>query len=695
MRRVRVRSIKILDVPDSVCDVTVADNHNLFVSNQITEKPILCHNCHDENVKFVSAITGEFFYSLLRQSLQYGYTGYIDGNFKKSDRATIETRDLDEDLLRYMTQDVVVPFAIHEGQRALGRHIGHKKYESVVREQYSDLIQAFSKMESNGSLVDTKYLFYLKSPDSPIEKVIDDLAKKFMQTPAAKKANSLICRSHGVTGGLWGETQMFSLKKEEHKQVLFFNVLKLKPIAKGARGGKLDKKFQEAYKDVPEVAMFTELGKARKLKNAYVNSFLKLLGSNDDFKSDRRIRPDYNYLIIVTGRTSASNPNLQQIPSRSELGKHIKRLFIAPEGHLYIKVDYRVHEVRGWGIISLDEAVGRLFQAAKDLRDEYRVRPTSTLAKRIKLEADVHVMNAAYFFSKAVEEVDKVLRNAVKGVIFGLIYQMAIKTLAGVLGKDLDFTTKLVKNFQKRFPNGMKWIEHAKEFARKNLYYENPLGFRRHLWGYAIPASAPDGEKIHADMDRRAVNSPIQGMCSQFMMIGARQLDKMLFRLRRTKKRVVDFFIANSVHDSLETTFAYKDFMLGLDYVERALTDKVRDEVKRRHNFNFVVDLEIDFEVGASLSSVQAWDFSYPQLVRIVLQELNFQRYELGHKVRVDQAMDAIFTAFDDYPQWMHKQMANLNEDNISYGIGDQEQAREYIERYRKAHKKYLISKKD
>src|ERR1019366_1456258 len=133
-----------------------------------------------------------------------------------------------------------------------------------------------------------------------------------------------------------------------------------------------------------------------------------------------------------------------------------------------------------------------------------------------------------YFFRKTMEqlladkELRKALRNAVKGIIFGLIYQMSIKSMARNLGQPLEFTQKLVKNFNSRFPNGMKWIEATKKLARKIFMIENPIGFRRHLWGYLLPASNPNQEQICARMDRQAVNSPIQGMCSEFMSIGAR-----------------------------------------------------------------------------------------------------------------------------------------------------------------------------
>lgn len=633
----------------------------------------------DENMKFLQSVGGDYYYSLGNLSTQYGFEGYLTAAFGKEDRKNISRTDLTKDLIRYTTLDVVVPFGIHLLQKQRAANDGHTKYESLVRQQVSDLVHGFSRMETTGSGLDIQYLFHLRTPASPIEKEIENMTNTLLSTDAVKKANRILLKQNGVPEKVGGwvpattQVQQFSLRADAHKKLLFFKVLGLEPLAfgkedkDGKKQGKLDKAFQSHYKNIPEVKMYTALGQAKKLKNAYVNSFLKLLANDADFKSDYRIRPNYKYLVVVTGRTSAADPNLQQIPSRSELGKHIKRLFVARPGTLYIKVDYRVHEVRGWGIISLDKALASVFESAKALRDAFRLHPSAELAKKIKFEADIHVVNVMYFFRKTVEELVgdpkmmKELRNAVKGIIFGLIYQMSIKSLAASIGQELEFTKKLVTNFNKRFPNGMGWIEKCKKFAQKHLYFENPLGFRRRLWGYAIPQSSESASRIHAEMDRRAVNSPIQGMCAQFMAIGSRQLDKMIWQLRKEKKRIMKLFINNSVHDSLENECAYEDFLLGLDYVEKALTQKVREEVQRRHGFEFVVDLEIDFELGAALSQVQAWDFSVAELERIVKESLEFQRDELNYEVNVDKTMKTIFNQKDDMPDWMKKQIANLS----------------------------------
>lgn len=623
---------------------------------------------HDENAKYLKNVTGDYYYSLANISVQYGFMGYTTAAFSKENRHNIATTDLSKDLIYYGTLDVVVPLAIREKQLQRAKDVGHKHYHTLVSEQLSDLIHGFSVMSYHGSPLDVDYLYYLSLPTSPIKTLIADMQQKFLASDAVAVANRRLLDGKGLPiEGLFGvfTSNVFSLRTDAHKKLLFFDVLGLKPLGFGkSGGGQLNIAFQQHYKDVPEVKMFTDYSKAKTLDNVFVKSMIQLLGKDPDLQKDRRVRANYHYLTVVTGRTSCTDPNLQQIPSHSELSKHIKRLFIAPKGTLWIKVDYRVHEVRGWGIISFDKGIAALFKKAKAIRDEYRQRPTPELKARLKAEADVHVMNAMYFYRKTVDEITKPLRDSIKGIIFGLIYQMAITTLSKKLGMSLEATENLVHEFNKRFPNGMKWIEKTKKFAREHYFYENPIGFRRHLYGYLLPNSVNDSRRIHSDMDRRAVNSPIQGMGAQFIAIGARALDKAVNRIRLSGRKI-DLQICNSVHDSLEIAVGYSNLLESISIIETALTTDVSKEMQRRYGFNFVVDLEIDFSIGANMADCYEWDTSLESLKKYVHDSLVFQRDTLGHDVNVGKTMRNIFVRqlehMDTTPAWLKEQAHNTN----------------------------------
>lgn len=310
----------------------------------------------DENMKFMTAVSGAYYYSLGNLSMQYGCTAYYDIAFGKEMRKTIVNTDMTKDLIEYCALDVIVPLYIKEQQIRRAKDIKYKKYKHMVRYQASDMLHSFSTWEYNGVKTDINYLFFLKSRESPIRSAITDIEKKFGESKAVAKCNKRLLKNSGTPEmGLFGNTtsQVFNIATKAHLHMLMFDVLKLKPLARGKQkhdgskgDGKIDKKFQKTYKDVPEVAMYSELQGAKKLFSSYVKSFIKQWGRDVDMRSDSRIRPHFKFIDVVTGRTSASDPSLHQIPSRSELGKNIKRLFVTNEGRIVIKVDYSAHEVR-------------------------------------------------------------------------------------------------------------------------------------------------------------------------------------------------------------------------------------------------------------------------------------------------------------------------------------------------------------
>jgi DNA polymerase I-like protein with 3'-5' exonuclease and polymerase domains len=615
----------------------------------------------DENLKVWSTY-GNYQYSLANLSRRYGCFAYESSEFKKSDRATIVDRDLDEALIKYGVLDVCIPMAIREQQIKAAERIGHTTYMSCV-EQISDTIHTISKMESTGSGVDINYLFSLRLPGSPIKTAIDDIKKKLYESEGVKTAEKIIRKTEGVPAqGLFGRgSSIFDFGKAKHKQVLYFDVLNLTPLEKGTLGGKLNKKFQEAYEDVPEVKLYTNYNKALKLENSFVKSFIKQYSKKPDFQADARIRPSYDYLKVITGRISSNDPSLHQIPSRSELGKAIKRVFVARPGCLYLKVDFRSHEVRGWGNMSGDEKIAGVFNQGDDLITQFKLKPSPELAKKVSLEADVHKINASYFFGIPVASVDKETRQAVKQIIFGLIYGMSIKSLASSLDKTEKYIKDLVGKFFARFPVGASWFDRIESTAKKNLFVTSPLGLRRNLYGYMIPTSSKLSSKLVGAMNRRARNSPVQGMSAQLGMTGARILDKLAF------SKGVKLYINNSVHDSLENEVAYKDIFAGISLIEHSLTVGAAKLVERRHGWKMLSVPAVDFDVGPSLSNCDGWDFDLKTLIPILEKSIDFQRevlkYEDLQTVKTKEIMSTIFLGFDKAPKWLKAQVKTLDND--------------------------------
>lgn len=636
----------------------------------------------DENMKFLQSVVGKNYYSLLNITMQYGCKAYYESDFGKEKRATIVDQDLEGPVLTYMALDVIVLHHIRKLQIKKAKDFGYEKYQSVVSEQLSDLVHALGNLEYNGAYIDIDWLFKLKSQDSPIVSERARVIKALNATKGVQKTNTQLIKESGAPAvGLFGRVnlQIFNIRKEEHKQKLFFEVLGLKPIFMKKDGtGKIDKDFQEKYKDVEEVKLYNELTKLNKLYNAYVKSFIRQWGADADMRYDTRIRPRFGYLDVVTGRTSAKKPSLQQIPSRGEMGKNIKRLFVAEKGRLIIKVDYAAHEVRGWSIISGDVGVADAFRVGLDLREKFKIKPTPELGAEIELKGDVHKINAAYFFRMNIEDVDKPKRNSVKQVIFGLIYQQSAKGTAKSIKATVEEVEDLTKKFFKRFPVGAGWFDLIKQKARQNLFVESPLGRRRNLWGLLVPKSHENHDPIFARNERQSVNSPVQGMGSDFMMIGARNIERLKYEHYDATGHYPDFYQANSVHDSLEFSCAYEDFWLAIKIIENGLTHEVAKVVKARHAFDLIIPLEIDFDVGHTLKDCEGWNYAltgkFPQkdkesLDTLLEMTLQGQIDDLGHKIDKAKILKLIHSGFEDHaPEWAHKQKRFLEKkgnDNV------------------------------
>jgi len=632
----------------------------------------------DENMKFITNAPMVNYkpYSLESVALRYGFDGYGNDTILKSESKSISNKSLSEEKLRkYMVYDVLVPIAIHQQQQRIANELlKYKKYRSVVTEQIGDMIHCFSDMNFNGNPIDIDFLMFLNSPESPIVKELKAMAQKLYDTKQARKLNDLLVQEANIPAqGLFGKTTtwLFDLHKPVHKARFFFEALKLKPLKIGASGlGKVDKRFQATYAEVPEVKSFTALSKAEKLKSSYVNSLINMLKSVDDFKSDHSVRPHLGFQGVVTGRISEKDPNCQQIPSRGELGKNIKRLFIAPLGWLYIKVDYSAHEVRGLSLISGDEKLAGVFQVGLDLRKKYRRRPSKELAEDIELRGDVHKLNVEFFFGqnlrKIAKDLLKQLRDQIKGVVFGLIYGKGNRTLARDLDKPEEFVKDLVKQFFKRFAKGGKWLNDIEKFAQENHFVESPLGRRRNLFAYLLPKAHDTADYLWGAMNRRARNSPIQGMGSDFGFIGARLIIKKAWeRARDLGERVLK--LNNMVHDSLENLCRTDNFMFGLNTIQWALTDGVKEEVKKRHNFNFVINLEIDMEIGPNLRDCQKWDGQLVELVRIVAESLAFQKYKMKYEVpNIKKTITHMLTKqMKDAPDFLKYQMKEQGMPNV------------------------------
>lgn len=349
----RITSITKIENPEYVCDVTVADNHNLYARSNISESSILVHNCYDENYVFLKKLgflnytatkdsKASGYYALKNIGAQYSAFPYRQASFGKSQRKTIEHADLDDSLIEYGCNDVLLPFHLQREQVRRAKASGYDKYMSMVLDQESDKIHAFAEMEFNGIPTDLDYLFWLASEDSSVTKSIRRSYAALYDSKEARRLNRRLAHENNAPQQdmFGGASSILDFTKPEHRRKFFFEELGLKPLTHGKSGeGSLDSDFKEHYKDNPHVAAFEEIAKSEQLRNLFVNRFIEIYKEGGDIRKDGRIRPSFMATDVVTGRISERDPNMQQLPNRG-LGPQIKRVFAAPPGHMILKCDY-------------------------------------------------------------------------------------------------------------------------------------------------------------------------------------------------------------------------------------------------------------------------------------------------------------------------------------------------------------------
>jgi DNA polymerase I-like protein with 3'-5' exonuclease and polymerase domains len=456
----------------------------------------------DENRKFMrdEGIPGSYNLELL--GAQYGALGYEDSPIQKSDRDRMRDFSLEE-TLAYGDKDVIYPWHICRFQmmEATRRGPDYSLFLQTVCELGSDTILDFVDMEQTGVKVDHQYLTSLMAPNSQLMIELGKLQAKIRENPHVRAVNRKLLRQQGMpdddrvsifngngkNGNGHDDLWVFDINKQQHQQMLFFQELGLEALEyRKDGGGKTNKVFLTEYKDTcSEVALLADWRMHEKLRNTYVVGLYKQLTKNQDNFTDRRLRPFFDFLMILTTRASANNPNLQNIPNHGPLAKIIKRLFIAELGYLFIKVDYSAHEVRGWANISRDHQIAASFAEGMKLRrqirltlardpeldhelaayvaeigwfdkvkddkgnkaDKYSVDDKRKLVRRLdnshpklakvlalmidlQIRGDVHRMNYQFFFGKPAETVNGEERQSIKEVVFGVIYGKQAKALA-------------------------------------------------------------------------------------------------------------------------------------------------------------------------------------------------------------------------------------------------------------------------
>lgn len=418
--------------------------------------PVIHHNvweitageyCLDENLKYLKDAPFRTPHGGLEQIfMSYGNDHYKKAAFAKEDRADSSKTKLDNpEFIEYAAMDTQSIFGIHEQQIARASHlkVGDKPflpyYRKLVSKQMSHTVHVISHMTQRGVAIDKLYLAQLKSNQSPLLKLINEVLGKLNDTDTVKKANKKLLKEasgQSSSKGLFNrEPWVLDWGKYDHKSMVFFNIMGLKAVSQTKTGAaQINKTFVAAYKrEHPVVEQFGRYQKLTKLWSAYVKGWWNKIQESADARVDFRLRPGYGFFDVVTGRLNSFGPSLQQVPTRGAESKYIKRMFTSPAGTMHIKFDYSAHEVRVWSYVSGEMKLADVFRVGQKLRQKLRTTsdPDALVAlfKQIKVEGDIHIINVKRFLGQVVDK-DHPLRDAIKAVVFGVLYGKGAGTLA-------------------------------------------------------------------------------------------------------------------------------------------------------------------------------------------------------------------------------------------------------------------------
>lgn len=386
--------------------------------------------------------------------------GELTGQKKDIDLSKVNIDKLSD----YACRDADLTFQISEKLQAKIQDPSYKYVQKLLADVELPLIPVLADMELNGIEVDIKIL-------------------KRLSQEASKELTKLTKQIHKLAGQKFNIASPLQLKK------ILFDKLKISSadIKKGKTGlstaaSELEK-IRGNHKIIDLLLQFRELSK---LQNTYLNALPKLVGS------DKRLHTNFNQTITSTGRLSSSDPNLQNIPIRSEFGAKIRKAFVAPRGKSLISLDYSQVELRVAAALSHDPVMEKAF----------------------KNKEDIHTATAAKIFHVDIDKVTKEQRRTAKTVNFGVLYGMNFYGLSSRLGISREKAMQFIKEYFEAFAGVYKYTRDVVYKAEERGYVETILGRRRYI--PEIQAGSPMLKKA---AEREAINMPIQGTAADIMKL--------------------------------------------------------------------------------------------------------------------------------------------------------------------------------
>jgi DNA polymerase-1 len=388
----------------------------------------------------------------------------------------------------YAAEDADITLRLHQ---TLWPELGKvSSLTSVFRDIEMPLVPVLSHIERNGVLVDAKML----------AKQSDELATRLEEIKQ---------ESYAVAG------EEFNLASPKQIQVILFEKLGLPVRKKTPKGAPstAEEVLVELALDFPLPKLILEHRGMSKLKSTYTDKLPERIDPDTG-----RVHTSYHQAVASTGRLSSSDPNLQNIPIRSEEGRRIRQAFIAPKDHVILAADYSQIELRIMAHLSSDEGLLKAFAAGED----------------------IHRATAAEVFGVSVDQVSNDQRRSAKAINFGLIYGMSAFGLGRQLGIPRGEAQEYIDLYFQRYPGVKDFMDNTRESAREKGYVETVFGRRLYL-----PEINHSNGMRRQYAERTAINAPMQGTAADIIKLAMIEVDRWI------EKSGLDITLIMQVHDEL------------------------------------------------------------------------------------------------------------------------------------------------
>ncbi|WP_305967256.1 DNA polymerase I [Marinobacter salsuginis] len=425
----------------------------------------------------------------------------------------------------YAAEDADITLRLHQTLRPQLKATG--KLASVYEEIDLPLVPVLSRMEQRGTLISA----------STLRQHSQELAERMAE---------LEKEAHDVAG------ETFNLGSTKQLQAIFYDKMGLPIIKKTPKGAPstAEPVLQELAHEHELPRLILEHRSLSKLKSTYTDTLPELIHHRTG-----RVHTSYHQAVTATGRLSSSEPNLQNIPIRSEQGRRIRQAFIAPEGYKLVAADYSQIELRIMAHLSGDKGLLKAFEKGED----------------------IHRATASEVFGVSLDEVSSDQRRSAKAINFGLIYGMSAFGLSRQLDVERKVAQQYIDRYFERYPGVLKYMDNIRKQAHDDGFVETLFGRRLYL-----PEINARNKQLQQAAERTAINAPMQGTAADIIKRAMVDVENWLLKDHADEARMT-----MQVHDELI-----------LEVKESAL-DKIRSGLEKRMSAAAELDVPLLVEAGA------------------------------------------------------------------------------------------------